>query len=120
MVPGEGVCKSFVVSGESAETRCPGEAALDDPPSWQKYEAAFGGGMLDHFELDAVLGRSLGCSLAGVSLIDIGQLHAVSDEVSKRCERGFSISLCSSRRREQDDLRLEWRRAAAEWELVGV
>src|ERR1700692_4476645 len=41
----------------------PGEAALDDPSSWPKYEAAFGRGMLDHFELDAVLGRSLGYRL---------------------------------------------------------
>jgi hypothetical protein len=76
VISGEGVGEPFVVSCESAEACGPGEASFDHPSSWQQDEAAFGLGVFDHLQLNAVLGRGIGCGLAGVSLIDIGQFQA--------------------------------------------
>ena len=81
MISGEGVGESFVVSGESAEKRGPGEASLDDPSSWQQHEAALCLGVLDHLQLDAMLGGRVGCGLTGVALIDIGQLHVAAGDL---------------------------------------
>ena len=66
--------ESFVVSGETSESRCPGEAPFDDPSARQEDEAAFGQWVLDHFEPYAVLLCGLGGIGSGIALVDIGQL----------------------------------------------
>ncbi len=39
---GEGLGETFVVSNQTAESRGPGEASLDDPSARQQDEATFG------------------------------------------------------------------------------
>lgn len=70
--------ESFVVAGNAAEASGPGEAAFDDPTARQENEAAFGHEVLDNLQPDAVLPGGLGRGLAGVALIDIGQIHRVA------------------------------------------
>src|SRR5882762_2570115 len=56
MEGGEGLRESLVVSGQSAEAGSPGEAAFHHPAARQQYEAALGLCVLDHLQLNAVLG----------------------------------------------------------------
>src|ERR1035437_5884963 len=68
----------FVVSGESAEARGPGEASLDHPAAWQQHESALGHWVFDYFEPDAVALGRLGRGVAGVALINVGHLHGAA------------------------------------------
>ena len=61
---GECLGEAFVVSGQSAESCGPSEASLDDPSARQQDEAAFGLGVLDDLQLNAVPG---GCAVSGRS-----------------------------------------------------
>jgi hypothetical protein len=61
MEGGEGLRESPVASGQSAKAGSPGEAAFHHPAARQQHEAAFGLCVLDHLQLNAVLGgRALG------------------------------------------------------------
>src|ERR1039458_7771462 len=64
----EGGVESFVIAGKAPEACCPCETAFDDPTAGQQDEAAFGHGVLDHLEPDAVLLGRLDCGLAGIAL----------------------------------------------------
>src|SRR5258707_4166494 len=74
VVGSEDGCEPFVVSCEATKTGSPSEASFDDPSSGQQHEASFGLGVLYHLEPDAMLSPCLFGRLAGVALIDIGQL----------------------------------------------
>ena len=78
---GKRFCESFVVSGQTTESRRPCEAALDDPTSRQQHEAAFCFGMFDDFQLDAMFGSGLCSRCVGVSLIDIGQFDMLAGDL---------------------------------------
>ena len=65
--------KSFVVSGEATKTRRPSEASLYHPAAWQQDKAAFGLGMFNNFQLDAVSGSRFFRRLACVTLIHVSQ-----------------------------------------------
>jgi hypothetical protein len=77
VVSGQRSGEAFVVSGESVEAGCPGEAAFDHPASGQQHEASLGLRMLDHFQPYAVAGGGLFCGLARIALIDISKLHVL-------------------------------------------
>src|SRR5260370_11011883 len=80
MEGGGSLRESLVVSGQSAEAGGPGEAAFHHPAARQQHETAFGLCVLDHLQLNAVLGgRALG-GFPGVALVDIGKLHMVSGD----------------------------------------
>lgn len=64
MEGGEGLREALIASGQPSEARGLSEASLDHPEAWQQDEAAFGFGVLHHFQLDAVPGRG---ALSGVS-----------------------------------------------------
>jgi hypothetical protein len=68
----------FVVSGESAEACGPGEASFYHPTARQEHEASFGHRMFDHFETYAVIGCGRCDGLAGVTLVDVGQLDGIA------------------------------------------
>jgi hypothetical protein len=55
----------------------PRQASLDDPPSWQQNEAALCLGVFDDLQLDAMLGRRVGCGRT----LNIGQLHAATGDL---------------------------------------
>ena len=63
----EGCIEPLIVSGESSEACGPGEGAFDHPATWQQDEAALGHGMLDDFELDAMLTGGFSCRRASVA-----------------------------------------------------
>lgn len=78
MKSGQSLCQSFIVSGQAAEARGPGEAALDDPAARQQDETAFGFGMFDDLQLDAMLFGGRGGVFSRVPLIHKGQLDMFS------------------------------------------
>lgn len=99
---------------------------FDHPPAWQQDEAALGFGQLHHFQGDAVISRRLRCALAGVALIDIGEIHTVAGGllhgISQRGHGGAVISIggCDVQRQhlaERIDRRVQLRTAGA---LVSV
>ena len=94
---GQGGGQSFVISGQATAARCPGKAALDDPSSREQHESAFGFGMLNHFQLNAVLFRGLGGVFAGIALIDIGQFHMFAGDLLYRFGQRLNLTRsCSS------------------------
>jgi len=90
----EGIGKAFVISGESAQAGCPGEAAFDDPPSWQEDEAAFCHRVLDDFESAPMLLSGFVGVRASVALIDVGTLDRVAGHLLHLgCERGDLLAV---------------------------
>jgi hypothetical protein len=97
--PGEHVRQALVVAGQPAAACHPGEASFHHPSARQQHEAAPSGrgaarpsggslrdglGRADDLQGDAVrLGR-LGRALAGLALIDKGQLHVPAGGVLDR------------------------------------
>ena len=81
----QGRGQALVVARQAAEARGPGEAALDDPAPGQEHEAALGLGQLDHLQLDAVRGGRGRWLLAGVALVDVGQLDVLAGHRLHRC-----------------------------------
>lgn len=81
MKPFEGCVEPFVVSSESAEASGPCESSFYDPSSSQQHEATLCFGVFDDLQLDAMLGRRIGCSLPRVALIDVGQLNAAPSDL---------------------------------------
>ena len=73
----QGSVEPFVVAGQAAEARSPGEGAFHDPAAGQQHEAALGQGMLDHLQLDAVLPGGNGRGRASVALVYVGQLDRI-------------------------------------------
>jgi hypothetical protein len=71
---------SFVVLDEPAEFGCPCEGAFDHPPARQENEAALCLGQFDDFQGDAVLLGGLRGTLAGIPLVDPGDLDAVAGD----------------------------------------
>ena len=78
MEAGEGIGQALVVADEAAEAGGPGEGAFDHPSFGQEHEAALGLVMTDDVELDAVTGRGLSGSHAGVALVHEGDLDVVT------------------------------------------
>ena len=74
------VCKrlggSFIVLDEPSKPRCPCEGPLHDPSSGQEHEAALGLRQLDDVKGDAVFGGRGGGLVAGVAVVDEGDLDA--------------------------------------------
>jgi hypothetical protein len=70
----EGRRESFVVASQATEASGGGEASLHHPAARQQDEAALGLGMLDHFQLDTMLGCRCFGRRSGVALVHIGQL----------------------------------------------
>ena len=71
---GEGLRPPLVVLRQPAAARRPGEGALGHPAPGQEHEAAPGLGVLDHLEAEAIrrgVGRGF---VAGVALVDEGEL----------------------------------------------
>lgn len=62
----------------------PGETVFDHPAAGRQREAAFGLGVFDDFQLNAVLRRRLSGILAGVALIHTGQLDVIPGELLYR------------------------------------
>lgn len=84
MKAGEGPRQPLVVLRELPEAAHPAKAAFNPPASGQENDALLRLGVLDHLELDAVLGRrSLG-QLARVALIHVGQLHGLAGRLLHR------------------------------------
>lgn len=54
MESGQRVRHALTVAREASKARSPCEAALDHPASGQQHETAFGLGVLDHLQLNAV------------------------------------------------------------------
>jgi len=81
VVSSEGLIEPFVVSSESEEASGPCEASFYDPSSWQQHEATLCFGVFEDLQLDAMLGRRIGCSLPGVALVDVGQLNAAPSDL---------------------------------------
>src|SRR5579875_3055698 len=73
MKSGEGFCQALIISGQPAEAGSPGKTALDHPAAWQQDEAAFGLGMFDDLQLDAMLFGGRGGVFSRVSLIGKSQ-----------------------------------------------
>ena len=86
----EGSVEAFVVSCESAEACCPGEATFDDPAARQEHETSFGHGVFDHFEADAVAGGGRN-GFAGVALIDIRQLDRIASNLLHLLGQRFDL-----------------------------
>ena len=78
MQAGQCCGQAFVVSGEPAEAGSPCERALNHPAPWQKYEAAFRFGQLDHLQCNAVRLRRLGRPLAGIALVHVAEFDVVA------------------------------------------
>src|SRR6202166_5236625 len=81
---GECLGEAFVVSGQSAESCGPSEASLDDPSARQQDEAAFGLGVLDDLQLNAVPGGCAVSGFSGVALVNVGKFHMVSGDLLHR------------------------------------
>src|ERR1700679_3671540 len=71
----QSLSKSSIVQSQTAEASQPGKSAFDDPPARQQDKALFGFLQFDDQQVDAVLLSLLRRRLAGVSLIDKGDLH---------------------------------------------
>ena len=69
---------SFVILDEPAEFACPCEGTFDDPPAREENEAAFCFGQFDDFKGDVMALSSLRSPLAGIALIDPGDLDVVA------------------------------------------
>ena len=91
MQAGEGFGEALVISHEPSEAGAPSEGALGDPAARQQHEAALGLGRLHHHEPDAVRRGLRGGRLAGVALVDEGDLHALAGGVLYR--RGEAVDL---------------------------
>ncbi len=76
--PSEGFSKPLIVSGQSAKAGCPGKASFHHPAARQQDKSLFGFSMFNHFQSHAVLLCRLDRVVAGISLIDIGQLDGVT------------------------------------------
>ena len=72
----QGACIAFVIFDEPAEACGAGKAAFDDPPAGEQHEAPRGLGQLHDLQFDAVRTGGHGRLLAGVALIDEGDLDA--------------------------------------------
>jgi hypothetical protein len=59
----------------------PSEASLYHPSSRQQYQAAFGLALLDHFQLDAMLGGHFFNRLTRVALVHVRQLDILLREL---------------------------------------
>jgi hypothetical protein len=81
MKPLERCVEPLVVAHESAEASSPGEPSLHHPTARQQNEAAFGHGVFDHFEPDAVALRGLRRVWSGVALIDVSHLDGASGDL---------------------------------------
>jgi hypothetical protein len=60
---------------ETAKARRPGEAFLHYAAARQQHEAAFGLGVFDDFQLDAVLGCGVFGRFSAIALLHVGQLY---------------------------------------------
>jgi hypothetical protein len=67
----------LVVTGEQAEARGPGKVPLDDPATRQEHKATLDLGQLDDVETDTMGLGSVSWFLAGVALVDVGELDGV-------------------------------------------
>src|SRR6266568_290796 len=70
--------QSFIVSGESAETGCPGKGALDHPAPWQEDKSFFGLLEFDHYQTDSLPGSLLCRFFTGVTLINKCHFHVLA------------------------------------------
>src|SRR3954466_9863752 len=69
---------SFEVTSQTSEACCPGEAALDDPSSWQKDKTFLGFRQFDNDQFDARFLRYFLWVITGVALIHIGDFNRVA------------------------------------------
>ncbi len=71
----QGFRQAFIVTGEASEAAEPAKTALDDPTLREQDEATFGIGQFDDFKLNAKLSSVLHGLVAGVPLVDKGNLN---------------------------------------------
>ena len=76
--------QAFVVSGQATETSHPTETPFDDPAPRQEHEAFLGFWQLDHEQLQALIFSGLGRLIAGITLIDRGDLDRISSDFLHR------------------------------------
>ena len=80
----EGGGQAFIVAGQAAEAGHPAERPFHHPSARQAHDAALGFGQAHDLQRDAVRGGGFGRTLAGVALIDIGEVDAVAGRVLHR------------------------------------
>jgi hypothetical protein len=92
----EGSGESFVVARQAAEAGGPGEASLHHPPSRQQDEAALGFGMLDDFQLDAMLGGRFFSRLSRVPIVRSSNCVPGAD--AEHCRGSCGATACQRTR----------------------
>ena len=97
MIASEVLCKTFEITGQSAESPHPCETSLDDPSSRQEDEALLGFGQFDDREFDALIDRVLAGFLPSITLIGKGQMHALAGGLLHRLAEFARLELAPVR-----------------------
>ena len=82
--PRESLGETLVVSRQTSEPCRPCKATFNHPSARQKDETTLRLGVFNDFQADAMTFGRLRCSVAGIALINISQLHRLSREFLHR------------------------------------
>ena len=78
MQSGQGLSEALIITRQPAKSSRPAKAAFNDPAARQQYKASFGFSMFDHQQVNSMPG-SLACGIvAGIALVDEGDLDGIT------------------------------------------